>query len=117
MRILLESVNDKVRLIMDNAFSLNSKDINRFLTESIFQRIPHRLYLPDLAPCDFWMFGELKGRMRGKKFADLNELSKFCSDFAESQNVDKLKSVYEEWERRCLQIIQSGGENIFLILL
>ncbi|KAA6360209.1 MAG: putative mariner transposase, partial [Streblomastix strix] len=103
MRILLESLIDRVRLHMDNAPSYNSKATNWFLTESIFERIPHPLYSPDLAPCDFWLFEELKGMMRGKKFAELNELSQFCSDFTESQNADKLKSVYEECERCCIQ--------------
>ena len=23
--------------------------------------VPHRLYSPDLAPCDFWLFPKLKG--------------------------------------------------------
>ena len=31
-------------------------------------------YSPDLAPCDFWLFPELKSHLKGKRFQTLNEI-------------------------------------------
>ncbi|KAA6387219.1 MAG: hypothetical protein EZS28_017254 [Streblomastix strix] len=70
-------------------------------------------YSPDLAPSDFWLFGELKGRMRGHIFETQQQLADFCTEFAERQSEDKLKSVFDDWQSRCLKIIDNGGEYLF----
>jgi histone-lysine N-methyltransferase SETMAR len=36
--------------------------------------LPHPLYSPDLAPSDFHLFGLLKDSLRGRRFADDDEL-------------------------------------------
>jgi hypothetical protein len=36
--------------------------------------IPHAPYSPNLAPMDFALFPHLKAELRGKRFADLNDL-------------------------------------------
>jgi histone-lysine N-methyltransferase SETMAR len=38
------------------------------------ERIPHAPYSPDLAPMDFALFPRLKAELRGKRFADLDDL-------------------------------------------
>jgi len=36
----------------------------------------HPPYLPDLAPCDFFLFPRMKGQEKGKCFADVHEVKK-----------------------------------------
>ncbi|GFW46777.1 histone-lysine N-methyltransferase SETMAR [Trichonephila clavipes] len=33
------------------------------------ETLPHPPYSPDLTPCDFWLFPQLKKPLRGKRFA------------------------------------------------
>jgi hypothetical protein len=34
------------------------------------RRLPHPRYSPDIAPCDFWLFGYLKNSLKGRFFDD-----------------------------------------------
>jgi len=36
--------------------------------------LPHLPYSPDLAPYDFHLFGPLKDALRGRRFADIDDL-------------------------------------------
>jgi hypothetical protein len=33
----------------------------------------HLPYLPDLTPCDFWLFPKLKNALKGQRFDDLSD--------------------------------------------
>jgi len=37
----------------------------RFLTDNNMTVVPHPLYSPDLAPCDFFLFPKLKMKLKG----------------------------------------------------
>ncbi|KAI6646919.1 Histone-lysine N-methyltransferase SETMAR-like [Oopsacas minuta] len=39
-----------------------------------FECLPHPPYSPDLAPSDYWQFGEMKRPFRGKRFEDFKRL-------------------------------------------
>ncbi|KAI6656057.1 hypothetical protein LOD99_1791 [Oopsacas minuta] len=39
-----------------------------------FEFFPHPPYSPDLAPSDYWLFGEMKRPLRGKRFEDFKQL-------------------------------------------
>ena len=45
----------------DNASVHNSILVTDYLTKMGIKTIPHPLYSPDLAPCDFWLFLKLRG--------------------------------------------------------
>ena len=36
--------------------------------------LSHPPYSPDLAPCDFWIFPELKKTLKGRRFLSLEDL-------------------------------------------
>jgi hypothetical protein len=38
------------------------------------KRAPHPPYSPDLAPCDFYLFGYIKGRLAGASFEEPHQL-------------------------------------------
>lgn len=65
---LLPNAKDEVRLLVDNAPAHNANITKEYIQNSIFERVDHPPYSPDLAPSDFWLFGEMKGRMRGRTF-------------------------------------------------
>ncbi|KAI6646056.1 Mariner transposase [Oopsacas minuta] len=39
-----------------------------------FECLPHPPYSPDLAPRDYWLFGEMQRPLRGKRFEDFKQL-------------------------------------------
>ena len=43
-----------------------------------FEALKHQPQGPKLAPSDFHLFGPLKERLRGQKFADDNEVKRRC---------------------------------------
>jgi hypothetical protein len=36
--------------------------------------IPHALYSPDLAPCDFFLFPKMKLKLKGRRFDTIEEI-------------------------------------------
>jgi hypothetical protein len=37
-------------------------------------RQDHKLYSPDLAPTDYWLFSKLKSVLKGKSFSDIEDV-------------------------------------------
>jgi hypothetical protein len=58
----------------DNAKPHNSRLSLQKIEEYGFIRVPQTLSSPDLAPCDFFLFGYLKLQLEGKIFFDENSL-------------------------------------------
>jgi hypothetical protein len=46
--------------------------VQQFLTSKNITVIPHPIYLPDLAACDFFLFPKMKLQLKGRHF-DMNE--------------------------------------------
>jgi histone-lysine N-methyltransferase SETMAR len=44
----------------DNARTHTARIASEYLEEKKIQTLPHPPYSPDIAPCDFWLFDELK---------------------------------------------------------
>ena len=49
----------------DNAPVHNSILVADYLTKMDIKTVPHPLYSPDLAQCDFWLFPKLKEKLKG----------------------------------------------------
>jgi hypothetical protein len=47
---------------------------NEFLPKHNILSLPHPPYSPDLAPCDFFLFPQLKKTMKGCQFDDAEEI-------------------------------------------
>jgi len=65
----------------DNAPSHTSVLTHQFLVKNQIAVIPHLLYSPDLAPCDFFLFPKMKLKLKGRRFKTIEEIQ------AESQRV------------------------------
>ena len=58
----------------DNATPHTSERTKAIISELGFELVPHPPYSPDLAPSDYWLFGEMKRPLRGKRFSNFDEL-------------------------------------------
>ena len=60
----------------DNTPVHNSILVTDYLTKMGINTVPHPLYSPDLAPCDFWLFPKLKEKLRGCHYETIEEMKK-----------------------------------------
>jgi hypothetical protein len=67
-------LGSKIACHADNACPVTAKKIAEFVACSGMKRTPYPRYSPDLAPCDFYLFGYIKGRLAGASFEDLAQL-------------------------------------------
>jgi transposase len=48
--------------------------VREFLTKNNVTTVPHPVYSPDLAPCDFYVFPKMKLRLKGRRYAAIEEV-------------------------------------------
>jgi histone-lysine N-methyltransferase SETMAR len=66
---------DKWILHHNNAPGHDALRVREFLAKKSITKMNHPPYLPDLAPCDFWLFPKLKkNAMKGQRFADIPDI-------------------------------------------
>jgi hypothetical protein len=65
---------------MDNSISRNGHRVVDELCRLKILRTPHLPYSPDISPCGFWIFGDLKGKL---KTGHLQGLEKILTAFQE----------------------------------
>jgi hypothetical protein len=49
----------------DNARHDTAKKVTKFIAGNDMKRAPHPPHSPDLAPCNFYLFGDIKARLAG----------------------------------------------------
>ena len=67
-----------VLLLQDNATAHTSQVAMAAATKCIFKVFPHPLYSPDLAPCDFYLFPNLKTYLHGRNFGSNGGVIVLC---------------------------------------
>ena len=64
-----------------------------------FKRLPHPPYSPDLAPSDYWLFGEMKKPLRGKRYGDLKELKRAVDHWVKVTSQNFMPRVLISFQR------------------
>jgi hypothetical protein len=75
-----------------------------------FSTGPHPLFSPDLALFDFYLFGTITGRLRGRTFQEARELLETISEVSRSIRFIELQAVFRNWEDRLRRCIELDGE-------
>jgi hypothetical protein len=79
---------------MDNSMVHNgSKVVSKFDMNHI-ARSPHQPYSPDLSPCDFWLFGMLKGILKDREFHSHDEIEEAITMAWNDLTFDEVQSVF-----------------------
>jgi histone-lysine N-methyltransferase SETMAR len=102
----------RVMLHFDNAPIHKTKDVQDHLANFEFGRMEHPPDSPDLAPCDFFLFGAMKENFSGQHFESVEELFLAVEAFLRGLSVEFLQTVFLEWERRLAICCPSGGEYV-----
>lgn len=101
-----------IKLHIDNARSHNSKMTMQSISNYKIVRIPHPPYSPDIAPCDFWLFGKLKEYLKGKRFDSETELFDALLTFSMQILKNEITRVFNEWIKRLHEVIENQGEYV-----
>jgi hypothetical protein len=83
-----------------NAKPHNSRFSIRKTEENGFIGVRQPPYSPDLASCDFFLFGYLKSQLAGKVFFDENDVKEVVRRILTEIPGNRLHSVRDEWVRR-----------------
>jgi len=93
----------KVLFHHDNAPAHSSGVFAAKLHELRYELLPHPPYSPDLAPCDFFLFPNMKKWLAGKKFSSNEEViaatEAYFGEFEKSYFLEGLKKWQERWEK------------------
>jgi histone-lysine N-methyltransferase SETMAR len=96
----------------DNARPHTAKKVLDFLEQNGMERAPHPPYSPDLAPCDFYLFGYVRGLLAGSEFADRTELEQAVVALLDGIEKATLSEVFLTWTARVKTCIQTNGEYV-----
>jgi transposase len=97
-------------LHVDNAKPHTSKMSIEMIEELGFILVPQPPYFPDLAPCDFFLFGYLKQHLEGKYFTREDQMIAAVREVFDTIPLRTFQNVMDDWEYRLRRCIQLGGE-------
>ncbi len=94
----------------DNASAHRAEPVMRWIGQHHIRTLEHPPYSPDLAPADFWMFPNLKRKLKGIRFPDLNTLEFETDRFLGEISSEEYKyAIRERWVRRWWHCIRKSG--------
>jgi histone-lysine N-methyltransferase SETMAR len=121
---ILPSIEDKLaerrpelrargaHLHIDNAKPHTARRSTEEIRRMGINQVPQPPYSPDLAPCDFFLFGYLKNRLEGQQFLNEEAVVDAVTAILETIPIELFSRAMEEWVRRLTQCIELGGEYL-----
>ena len=70
---------------------------------------PHPPYLPDLSPCDFFLFPWLKNHLKGRHFGTLDNIQKSVTDELKGISAEAFQHWYKQWKQRLRRCVAAQG--------
>jgi len=98
------------KLHWDNARPHTSKLTTDTLAAKGLTILQHPPYSPDLAPCDFFLFGHIKQSLMGRQFESSDEIVSAITVIFSGFGNERLYGVMEEWKNRLRTVIENHGE-------
>jgi histone-lysine N-methyltransferase SETMAR len=120
LRKLREKLREKRRgklakgvlLQHDNARVHTCKLSMNAISECGFELVPHPPYSPDLTPSDYHLFRFLKSDIKGRSFADNEEVIDFVEQWIQSKNEEFFSSGINELPKRRTKCIEIRGNYV-----
>ena len=72
--------------------------------------VPQPPYSPDLAPCDFRLFSQLKEKLRGCRYETIKEMQEAVTKVIDTLTQEDFHGAFQkflEWYNKC---IAAGGD-------
>ena len=94
----------------DNAPAHNALSIRQFLAENNIAVLEQPPYLPDLAPCDFFLFPKLKGVIKGTRFQDSKAITTAITKELRAIPMESFHKCIEAWQQKLEKCIRAQGD-------
>ena len=65
--------------------------------------------LPDLSPCDFFLFPRLKNHLKGRHFGSLDNIQKSLTDELKGIPAEAFQHCCEQWKKRLRRCVAAQG--------
>lgn len=109
MNIWSESHRRKIWLHLDNSRVHNSIESMKKTAEFGFKRAPQPAFSPDIAPTDFFLWGDIKEKLKGSKFDDKDQLFEAITEISNKISREIKLNVFQHWIKRCEYVIKNKG--------
>lgn len=100
----------RIILHHDNASTHTSAQTSEYLASENIELMGHPPYSPDLAPNDFFLFPNIKKKMRGQRFSTPQEAVEAFKTHVLELPQSEWKKCYEKWFERMQKCINLRGE-------
>jgi len=110
--VAIPKTRDKKRKIKIHCDNSRTHLIDEKLHQLNVPRLVHPSYSPDLAPCDFFLFGYVKTCLEGIVFESTEELIQTTTQLLRSIPQHMFENVYREWVSRLERCIGLNGEYV-----
>jgi transposase len=94
----------------DSAPAHNMLAVREFLAKKSIMKLDHPPYSPDLAPCNFWLFPELKTALKGHRFSDTADIQGHATTILHNIPEEKFQKCFEQWKHRFTKCIGVQGD-------
>ena len=101
-----------VLLLHDNAPAHTAGVATSVAAECGYELLPHPPYSPDLAPSDFYLFPLLKEHLRGRQYANNNDIIQSVEDFLEVQGEQFFQTGIQKLQKRWNKCIEVQGDYV-----
>jgi hypothetical protein len=82
----------------DNAPAYTSLKTTEYVTNNNMVTVPHHLYSPDLAPCDFALFPKLKKKLKGRRFETVSDIHRESLAVLDSIKENDFHCAFQAWK-------------------
>ena len=96
----------------DNAKPHIAIKVQEKIDELKMKRIIQPPYSPDISPCDFWLFGFIKEKLKGNSFESSDEVLLKINEIIKKIDKKTIYSVFYEWISRLENVIENKGDYI-----
>jgi hypothetical protein len=74
--------------------------------------VPQPPYSAEISPCNLFLFGDLKGKLKGEEFYTMEELQAKVKELLGHLLPETMQRVYEHWIERLQQVIRTGEDYV-----
>ena len=84
----------------DNAPAHTALSVKQFLVSKEITTLHHPPYLPDLAPCNFFLFPKLKGILKGTRFQGVEDIKTSMMRHLKTITKEEFSQCFKAWSKK-----------------
>jgi hypothetical protein len=84
--------------------------VQEFSAKNNMAVVPHPLYSPDLAPCDFFLFPKDENQVEGAKIDTVEEIQVETQTVLNTLTKKNFQDAFENWQKRRDRCVRSQGD-------